>query len=800
MRGIKLLSVSMTAVMLMPMLMSCSKAEKSADVVKEDDPWYESTKFELAQDLGQYNGLGGSFELCASNDKVFFLYCFSRDLGETSKTVIDTYDFDGDMVNRTYVSYPDHVMIDNYYTVRADPEGKTINAIVELRSDAFFGPAFVDIDIETGKVSNTKEFFNKETKSIIKDDYAFIYFFNTGAYCLAFLELGHYGGPNMVYQLLLFKDSEFVCELDMSGSNLRELYYGYSIDESANSLYVAGIRDNDNVSLEFDLRTGALKSQKSFAEMSEDEVNFSEYTATADGDMCKMDSLGNIMKIDVNTMTPKLMVDANWYSPFFPQVTTSDNTFDEQYWGSDIISCKEERTLIHETNVVMYGIEDYTRYDYVTVIRKADKNPNAGKKIIELALPPNSGVSYYLTKTIYEFNRSDNEYLIRIWSKYNNGFVLNRTLANISEDEQKIYEMIQDLKGDAAPDLAISIQKNYAMRDDVFMDLTGFLDQEVLDKQFNNILEAGKIGGKLYFLPVTLEIEGLVTNEDLIDEGAVGITFDDFEKLINEDMHGFSPYDYPYSASYNRNSFVLSCIDTKSAIEGDKVDFGTDQFRAAVEYSKDRFTYDDETSMPDDYVHDSRRNRGESYYANINDYLDFVHACYKSKGYYKIIGTPSVDACGPRFKALETISVSATTDVEDGCRKFINYLFSGAAFSNDKCEFRQIVTNKEIMAKNIDALTIRNNDAYEHLVQAKMSGAIMQTGIAEKIFGDKMATDDMRESFLNSMSTISAYKFEDYKIVQFVLEEILPYYAGDRTLDDAIRYLNDRVTKYVREM
>jgi hypothetical protein len=50
------------------------------------------------------------------------------------------------------------------------------------------------------------------------------------------------------------------------------------------------------------------------------------------------------------------------------------------------------------------------------------------------------------------------------------------------------------------------------------------------------------------------------------------------------------------------------------------------------------------------------------------------------------------------------------------------------------------------------------------------------------------------------MSTISTYYYEDHKIVEFVLEEIAPYYAGDRTLDETITILDDRVTRYVREM
>ena len=76
----------------------------------------------------------------------------------------------------------------------------------------------------------------------------------------------------------------------------------------------------------------------------------------------------------------------------------------------------------------------------------------------------------------------------------------------------------------------------------------------------------------------------------------------------------------------------------------------------------------------------------------------------------------------------------------------------------------------------------------------------MQTYAAEKASGDKFATDEMRESFLNSLSTISTYYYEDHVITDFVVEELAPYYAGDRSLDDAIRYLDDRTAKYVREM
>lgn len=200
---------------------------------------------------------------------------------------------------------------------------------------------------------------------------------------------------------------------------------------------------------------------------------------------------------------------------------------------------------------------------------------------------------------------------------------------------------------------------------------------------------------------------------------------------------------------------LMSCSSEKKGRKTVKEDdpwYESNTFKLELDVRKDEY------DTPQEYLSDwVNRERVDCYYDQINDYLDFVHACCSQNGRYVIIGTPSVDASGPRFKALETVSVSATTDIKDGCKKFINYLFSGAAYISSECEFLNIVTNREIMNRNIDILTRRNNDYFDRYEAAKKSGAIM-----------------------------------------------VPYYVdktlGDRSLDDVIKYLNDRTTKYIREM
>ena len=797
MRKINPVAVVMSAVMLLTALTSCSSVKKRNGVVKEDDPWYESTRFELKKDMPEHPSLGTTSVTCAGNDRVFSLYCYSTDRWASARTVLDTYDYDGNLVNRKNVTCNDDYYVVDIYSASPGPEGKTIDAIVYINSRSKPGcQAFATIDTATGTVSEIKEVFGGEAKKLKNSNFNAFSLTAIGDYTVALLQNDELFLTSMIseWKLALFKNKVFVTELDLSSLNIR-YFEGFTINLFEESIFAVGLEKEDYVVMEFDINNGRLKSKNSYQDLSEKGINIAEYKTTDNGEMCKIDSLGNVMKLDVNTMTSQTVIDTNWYTPYFYPVYS-----DEHSVSSAVMSYTEERTVFLDSEIKTYGCDEYISVEYVRVLKKADKNPNAGKKIIELALPPKSGVTDYLAKAIYGFNRTDNEYLIRVWDKYKTGFAIGRAFGTVNEDDQQVFSMIQDLKGDDAPDLAIGIQKNYAMRDDVFMDLSGFLDPEVLDKQYSNIFEAGRINGKLYFLPVTLEIEGLVTNSELLKDGAAGITFEEYDELVNDAMHGFSPYDYPGSQFNNKRDFLLSCIDTKSAIEGETVEFGTEQFRAAVRYTGENIQYDDEKSIPDEYIYDLNRYRGECYYAKIDDYLDYVHACFRPKGRYNIIGTPSADASGPRFKALETISVSATTDMEEGCKKFLNYLFSGEAFSSSDCEFRQIVTNKEIMSRNIETLTVLNNDAFGRYRVEIESGAFIPVPGLDKLNGDKKATDDMRESFLNSLSTISVYYYEDYTIVGFVMEELAPYYAGDRSLDDVIKYLDDRTYKYVREM
>ena len=793
MSKLKPVAIAMVFVMLMPLFSSCSSSMKKSTVVKADDPWYETTKFKLDYEIRKGETLDAS-TICASDESIFSVYTLATGYHASTRTVLDTYDLYGNRISRKEVTCPSDKRILNVYGITTGSDGKNITAVLQYLEANGNGPIFANIDTETGKLTRLRDLYSKKAKRVKQKESSVWETSFIGDYSIVTMEVSSATSNYLEFQLLLYKNNDFVCELDLSSTDVGMLMSGFSIDKSIDSIFTAGYEGETLVTLEFDLKSGKLKDKKAFLEADDNKINLADYASTNSGEMCKLDSLGNITMLDVDEMVTKTMVDTNWYTPYFSPFLDS-----EQKITSTILSCNENRTIIIDKESTPYTSDFYVMNNYIRVLNKADKNPHAGKKVIKLSLPPNSGVTEYLSKAIFEFNKTNSDYLIRIWDKYKTGFNLTR-FNGTPDEEKQVYTMIQDLKGGDAPDIIIGIQKKYAMRDDIFMDLTGILDPEVMEKQYKNVFEAAKVDGKQFFFPVTLQIEGLVTNKDLLKEGAVGITFEEYEKIIKDKMKGFSPYDYPGSWSHNKRTFILSCIDTKSAIEGEKIDFGTEQFRAAVKYAKDNIQYNDEASIPGDSVHDYNRFRGECYYSKINDYLDYVHACFSEEGQYNIIGTPSVNASGPRFKALETISVSASTGEKGGCKKFLNFLFAGSAYKSEEPEFRQIVTNREIMERNTVATGKLNNMGYDNYRDSVESGSFVPVVGLDKATGDKTATEDMRILFLNSLSNLSTYYYEDAEITKFVFEEIAPYFTGDHTLDEAITVLNDRATKYIREL
>ena len=156
---VKISAVVLAAVVLVTMFSSCfTSTIRGSKTVKEDDPWYESTKFEMVGDIG-IGEEAGDCNLCESKDKIFSLYCVTWDKWCNTRTVLDAYDYEGNLLSRLEVTLPEDIQVGSVYNSTVDPEGKTVSAIVNLWYPTYTDPAFIEIDAESGKVTKIKEMY-----------------------------------------------------------------------------------------------------------------------------------------------------------------------------------------------------------------------------------------------------------------------------------------------------------------------------------------------------------------------------------------------------------------------------------------------------------------------------------------------------------------------------------------------------------------------------------------------------------------------------------------------------------------
>ena len=230
-------------------------------------------------------------------------------------------------------------------------------------------------------------------------------------------------------------------------------------------------------------------------------------------------------------------------------------------------------------------------------------------------------------------------------------------------------------------------------------------------------------------------------------------------------------------------------------MEGEKVDFDSEQFRKAAEYAKANFPenrMDPDKTIP--FAEEELRPEPDGRYVHMTNFVDYVKNCSNGQDAFSVIGTPSVSAQGPRFKAQESISVTAKSDCQEGCKKFINYLLGGKFIPEDELPFSSICINREVMKKEIALLSEYYNEVYAFE---------MEYGLFDKsqlrTMGYKESTDTMQQKFFDMLSTLSVYYMDDVQIRNIVNEELAAYYSGDKSLDDVIRFINDRVDKYIGE-
>ncbi len=783
----------------------CSKEEqrKQREEVKidENSPWYTLEKKEVA-DL--YDGEDATVikQYLGGNDDIrcFFVvpyYNLSYEEMEAgAKTEDDyfvTYDGNGDLINSLDIY---EALVDGD-VIGKDAQYLNITGASVSDSISFDYMAFdadyetlsghVQIDPKTGKILSHNKYASGADEEMG--------FFITKQYDLEGLGridtgLTDNGGESTLGIVLYGEDGAsepFYVNDIFPGADVFGAYRPLITDDG-NALIKLRCYGGEELWLKADFKAGKIsKADTDMSFLKGEDLDNTGY--------CK--GVGNVFmtnegikKIDLNAKKTELIFS-------FDDCNINRNDIDSfkllSYTPEKIVILLDEMTTDYD------GMMIYE--EYILTLTKAQKNPNAGKTVLIAASLGEADPA--VADAICEFNESSADYFIRYTDKYNvtsYGTVKDKTTAVMldsslepeergmftDEMEPDLTEFYLDAESDLSDQLIVDILAGegpdiifdgygYSClnREDCLLDISDLADG-MSGKIFTNITDAAKRDGKLYQIPLSFTLDGIVTDRESVKSGTIGFTFDSYAKFVDEECNGKDPL------NMSQLGYITLIAEENYAdlISDGKINVGRDVFKKPAAYAADH--------LPEEVSGwgDSDKN----YYAEVSCLSDAFMMNLHSRNI--LLGLPSSNGKGPCASCACSVGIISDTSSPEGCKEFIKVLMSKncqTGFSRDA--FPINVEAYDELAQKAIASNNRMYDMY--------SEDMSESQLAER--GFSKTTDKDSETFKKTISSCTRIRSYDAPVLVIIREEIQAYLKGDKAFKDVADIINNRAQTYLDE-
>lgn len=781
---------------------SCSKGG-GGDTISADDPWFNVNRVEIDNGLSgadieysymEYVGLYGDNFIFHLNGSYRYPNDFDFENGDTLEYRIDElreYDISGNLINsvdcvdllRAMINNSD---CDNGYSngIEQDEEGYyvTINGYNSSTGDS---SSFVSrIDFENGSFSTPVE-QNESDKPYIER------LESEGAFQENSFTVGEYtidrfwvSGDVFSYVLEVTDSQGVTTEYDFRqifpGKNISDIRT--IIDVGDNKALIVGYGDGSSIFFDIDF------VNKTVTENTTD----LEFLVSKVAHMIEIEGIGTVVK-DVDGI----------YSINFADKTT-EPLFLFSYANLNMYELRNLTPISINENSAIFAGETYSPSEYVPsktvmyIFDRADSNPNAGKSYLDLASA--SDYSYALCDAVCRFNETNPDYYIRLDSKYNLDLALSvQAISDTSNqtDEETMADntatslgnqLAVDIMSGTGPDIIVNGQQFSMLNNDSYlMDLSSFVSENCgSDNYFTNVFEASRDGDALYQLPVTFKVHGIVANESDVAPGQIGFTFDQYADFVSGPCNGSDPIDKGQLYFFINS---LSCMSELFDADG-YVDYDNEAFRALAEYTaanvnealvadeEDYYSFVDETTNPAKLVT----------ITDVAQYFDSVKI-----GNKVLLGIPSYDGRGAVIMGGESVAISSLTDAPDACKEFVSLLLS-----DDVQEIYGYKNGIPVNRTSFEAVCnkfIEFKDLEIDLMRSFMTEAEMRSRGINPDPLDSSVINEF-ELFINELTGWYTY---DATVNAIIREEMPAYFAGQKTLDQVVPVLEDRIQTFMNE-
>lgn len=790
-KSTRIIAAGLALTMMVPMLTACKKG-RGGEKVASDAPWYNLTVAQINDGLDADNvDYGYNLFVGTHGDNFVFRKSgsyklpddFDYENGDRDAyyfTSLDQYDINGNLVTSVDLSNlsGDFSDYDYTYISKINESGDGYEAIVECSNytTGANGVFTMYIDIDAGTCSDPVP---------IQDD---------GLISRRIADGGSNEGDLIVgdYRITKIWFSEDLTSYDLivtdGSGNSGEV--DFRINDPSTSLYnIQGIIDlGNNKCLVIGAVSGGIAA---FYELDLNTLNVTKINEDMTWLSTKINNIRSVGGLGTVICDTDGVYSINYANrsidPLFLYDYANVNAFEVGNFTP--VTITENRAIFSGSQYNPFPDASAMTKTVLYIFDKADSNPNAGEIILDVASI--NSVSYPLAAAICSFNETNHDYYLRLDTSYQ--IPPDVLMASGDDSDQQMEtasnnlgnQLAVDIMSGTGPDIIINgSQFGMINSPDYLLDLSEFTAENFgSDAYFTNIFDVNKIEGKLFQIPVSFGVQGIGAPASAVEAGQVGFTYDQYAAFVQGVCNGTDPI------NKGQLYFFINSINTMTdlmATDG-TVNYDNPAFRALAEYTA---TNVNEVLQSDDseggYV-----DEATAFMANIFSIGYYINSIASSDNV--LLGTPSYDGRGPAVSYHDSVGISAQTVAPDACKEFVSMLLGDQIQEYYGAQDGIPVNRNAFASAGGRFIEYHNSDVTSTLTRYSEAEA-RAYGLDVNMLDDSVVSD-----FASLVDSLNCTYVDDSSINAILREEIPSYLEGQKTLDQIIPVLNDRIQTVINE-
>ena len=763
----KALAFSLASILLFT---SCSFAKTSeAGTIKSSDTWFNAKTTMIDNQYNNEKLDGYEVEICGVYKDGILLstYGYSYTSSENDFENLEYYDFNGKLINSIDISeLTESRQIEN---IAACDNGVrlTLKDTVSDANNPELKSFEVSIDLSSGVIGDLEESSNTPGDYGLDSDFHY-----DGTWTIGDYSVSHYSTWNMRNAFVISNNGK-IKTVDMSvDPEFKDVGVENYIIVSEKEILLVCFSNKVRF-LSLDLETGKFENKdEEYTWLNT--VNYASRISSFGGKTYISDQSG-IKCINFETKELEDVVSFNDCNINRSIISRFDlvSVEDDRYVLAGTVNNYDSLTLFSQKS---------NEIPEVIVLEKADKNPNAGKIVLTAATVGWVNTSYSISEAIREFNETNKKYYIQIESELNSADYFDYSNAESHDDSDDVHyngtsaisaQLATDLLSGDAPDIILNAG-NYSLihSEDYLVDLTGYINGKKGIKEadyFTNVIDASKTGDKLFYMPVSFSVNGILADKADVRDGMTGFTFDEYAEFLYGPCNGKDPMNETQLGAL----CTLYSYMSDTCIDGKEVNFDNESFRALCDYVKENVN---------DKSYDPNESNGNG---SCYNFAEFLLTNGNNVSEKTVLGYPSPDGRGPVISVVTSIGISAeaSSAVADGAWEFIKYCLSG--------EVQEMIARYDENPMSIDAFDTTAKKVLENY---------NSNNINPFTFTKIEPQDEaVIAAYKNILLSASVTDIIDPAILIVLREELPPYFIDQKSFDDVLKIIQDRVSTIITE-